>query len=101
MAIIMNTQESAAELGGGIRSLRLQKNLDQKTLGSRAGVSLTALSNLESGRGASVRTLVRVVRALGREDWLKALAPEAAVNPLHMLRGKAARRRARPRAEDR
>ena len=37
--------------------------------------ALQALQNLESGEGATVRTLVTVLRSLGREEWLRNLAP--------------------------
>jgi hypothetical protein len=50
----------------------------------RAGVGRSAVQNLESGHG-TLETLVRVVRALGREDWLHALAGQTTVNPLHLV----------------
>ena len=74
--------ELEALLGERIKGLRLNKNLDQETLASRAGVSVGALKNLESGAGARVKTLIGVLRALGREEWLASVAPVATVNPL-------------------
>jgi len=79
------TEEAEERLGERIRSLRLSKNLDQATVAERAGVSLRTVKNLENGRGSSVATLVRVVRALGRADWFDALQPVVAVSPLRML----------------
>ena len=70
-------------LGENIKTLRLQKNLDRQTLCDRAGVSVSALRHLESGQGAAIKTLIRVVRALEREDWLSGLAPQISVNPLN------------------
>jgi hypothetical protein len=43
-----------------------------------AGVSAETLRALESGHGTTVRTLLNVVRALGREEWLNALAADGA-----------------------
>jgi transcriptional regulator with XRE-family HTH domain len=83
------------KLGEAVKRLRLQKNLPREELCSRAGVSLTALRNLESGSGASVRTLVQIARALGKQDWLLAIAPQVTINPLHMLKEGAERQRAR------
>ena len=62
--------------------------MTQEDLANRAGVSLGALKNIESGAGANLTSLVKVVRALGREDWLAALLPpaEPAVSPVRMLR---------------
>jgi hypothetical protein len=62
--------------------------MTQEDLANRAGVSLGALKNIESGAGANLTSLVKVVRALGLEDWLAALLPpaEPAVSPIRMLR---------------
>lgn len=88
-------EELAVALGENIRALRLQKNLPQQELAARAGVSLSALRHLESGQGANLATLIRVVKALERQDWLQALAPQVSINPLHMTPTLAERRRAR------
>ena len=97
MKQIFSPQELGEELGEGLRALRLQKNLDQKTLGEMAGVSVSALKHLESGQGATVNTLVRVARTLGRQDWIRGIAPQVTINPLHMVKGPAPRQRARRR----
>jgi len=87
--------ELATSLGTSIRKLRIDRNLKQDELAARAGISLHALQNLERGAGATVRTLVTVLRALGREDWLKTLAPSPTINPLTLPRGATERKRAR------
>lgn len=74
--------EQELELGENLKRLRLNKNCDQKTLAARAGVSVRALRNLETGQGSSLKTLLSVVRALGREAWLQTIAPVATINPL-------------------
>lgn len=85
------------DVAESIKRLRLLKNLTRQDLCKLAGVSENALRHLESGTaGASVRTLVRVVKALNRQDWISNLAPVISVNPLDMVRGKP-RRRARPK----
>jgi hypothetical protein len=38
-------------------------------------VALNAVKHLESGHGATVGSLIRVLRVLGRTDWIDALAP--------------------------
>jgi len=57
--------------------------------------------NLEVGRGSTLRTLVRVVRALGRTDWLEALAPPVTVSPLALLSSKRPATRPRQRVSRR
>jgi transcriptional regulator with XRE-family HTH domain len=99
------TEEAEERLGERIRALRLSKNLDQAAVAERAGVSLRTVKNLENGRGSSVATLVRVVRALGRSEWFDALQPAVAISPLRMLaqerRDSAPQRASRPRRNPR
>jgi transcriptional regulator with XRE-family HTH domain len=81
-----STAEWEALLGEQLRSIRLDSGHDQAALADLADVSLTAVKNLENGRGSTLRTLVRVLRALDRADWLATLAPEPTVSPLDLLR---------------
>lgn len=94
MTTIQSPEEIEAALGESIRALRLDRNIDQKTLAERAGLSLRAVKNLEGGHGSTLKSLVRVLRALDREDWLKTIAPMATINPLAMTREAAPRQRA-------
>lgn len=96
--INMTPGEMEAALGEKLKSLRLSRNLDQKTLADRAGLSVRALRSLEAGQGSTVKTLVGVLRALGRQDWLNTIAPVATINPLTLTRDAQPRQRAsRPR----
>jgi transcriptional regulator with XRE-family HTH domain len=94
MAVSQTLEEAAADLGENLRRLRLNKNLDQKTLAARAGVSVRALRNLEGGQGTTVKTLLSVVRALGRDSWLQTVAPVPTINPLSFTSRAAQRQRA-------
>jgi transcriptional regulator with XRE-family HTH domain len=82
------SEEWERTVGEQIRATRIANNLDQAALSELANVSIGALSNLERGRGSSLTTVVAVVRALGRTDWLESLAPNVTVSPLQMLRSK-------------
>jgi transcriptional regulator with XRE-family HTH domain len=74
------------ELGASARALRIDRGLTQVELAERANVSVGALKNLESGRGSTTRTLVKVAHALGQDSWLHALAPTvASFNPLDLI----------------
>ena len=98
MDIAKSTEEWEIELGQQVRNLRLRHNLDQQTLAGQAGVGLSALKNLESGKGATVKTLIKVLRALGRASWLETLAPAVSISPMQMLKTRSVRQRAsRPR----
>jgi DNA-binding XRE family transcriptional regulator len=73
-------------LGHQFRALRLRSETDQKTLAETAGISLSALRNLETGRGVSLKTMLAVLRAVGRTDFINMLAPEPTFSPMQMLR---------------
>lgn len=84
--MVVKGEELEKALGEGVRRLRIASLLTQVEVAARANVSVGALKNLENGRGSSTSTLVRVVHALGQDDWLESLAPPpAAFNPLDLL----------------
>lgn len=87
-------------LGQHLRSLRLRQNLDQRELAARSGVALGVVKRLEAGGGATVKSLIKVLRTLGRADWIQALAPEVSISPLQMLKTKRARQRASKRKDE-
>lgn len=91
------TRELEAELGKQIRTLRLRLDLDQKQMAARAGIALNAVKNLETGKGASLHSLIQVLRTLNRTDWLGTLAPTISISPVQMLKTKRPRQRASPR----
>jgi transcriptional regulator with XRE-family HTH domain len=82
-------------LGEQLQALRLSKNLDQITTAEKAGISEKALRNLEAGRGSTVESLLRVLKALDSLDGLELLAPKPSVSPLALLRSSKVRRRVR------
>lgn len=97
--IFKTSQELQKILGTRVRQLRLSRNLDQRTTAEKAGISLRGYRRLELGSGSSVRTLVRVLKALDFLQGIEILAPEPTVNPLPLLRtSKPPQRVRRPRA---
>lgn len=82
----MSGEQLERELGHRIRALRATARLTQLELAELANVSVGALQHLESGAGATTGTLVKVLRALGRERWIDSLGPTPdAFNPLRAL----------------
>ena len=103
--LLFNTpEELQTVLGERLRRLRLDRNLDQRSTAEKAGISEKALRNLEGGRGSTVETLLRVLKALDHLQGIEMLAPEIGVNPLELLRQpkmqQRARRASRSRRED-
>jgi transcriptional regulator with XRE-family HTH domain len=89
-----SADEWEAQLGRQLRVLRLRQNLNQQQLAERAGIALNAVKNLESGKGATLRSLAQALRELGRLDWLNALSPAVSISPIQMLKSKKPRQRA-------
>jgi transcriptional regulator with XRE-family HTH domain len=83
------SEEFEHEVGAQVRVLRIARRLTQVELAELANVSLGALKSLEQGRGSTMSTFVRVLHALGRDEWLRSLqssAPSSAdFNPLDLL----------------
>lgn len=94
-------EEWQATLGENIRNLRILKNLDQKELAAQAGISVTAVRRVESGKTSTTETLIKALRVLGRTGWLDALAPIIDINPLQIskMASKAPRQRVRKSTE--
>lgn len=91
MAIIANqrsTEEWEMYIGHQFRALRIRAGVDQLTLAAHANTSIGAIKNLEHGKGSSLRTIIKVVRALNCTDWLEALTPTITVSPMQMLKTK-------------
>lgn len=95
MKRISTPEELEFSLGEDVKALRLQKNIARKILCERAGISVSALRNLEGGKGATLKTLIRVLKALNRESWLEQISPRTSINPLHLTKEKEQRQRAR------
>lgn len=88
------SKEMEIEFGQQLRNLRLRRNIDQRQIAEQAGVALNAVKNLENGRGATLSSLVKVLRSLGRAEWLETLSPTVGISPMQMLKAKQPRQRA-------
>jgi transcriptional regulator with XRE-family HTH domain len=82
-------------LGDRVRRLRLARNIDQRTVAEKAGLSEKALRNLEGGHGSTVETLLRTLKALDYLQGIEMLAPEVTVDPIAMLHSSKLPRRVR------
>lgn len=52
-------------IGSIIRNERLRKGLTQEELGERVGVGKAQISKIESGKGLTIKTVTKVLDALG------------------------------------
>ena len=96
--VFQTPKELQVALGERVRRLRLARNADQRATAGKAGISEKALRNLEAGRGSTVETLLRTLKALHALEGIEMLAPEVTVDPLALLHNsKPPRRVRRPR----
>ena len=94
MRTSLSVDDWEARLGHELRNLRLRQDVDQRTLAARAGVALNVVKHLETGKGSTLASLVKVLRALGRVEWLNSLAPTVSISPMQMLKTRRVRQRA-------
>ncbi|QXB42546.1 helix-turn-helix domain-containing protein [Jonesia denitrificans] len=80
--LIMNEEE----FGAHVRRARLIEDLSQQEVADRANITRATLTKLETGHGSSLKTLIKVLRALGRDDWLGTLEPIPDISPLRLAR---------------
>jgi len=92
----ISTPELQQNLGAALRRLRIELQLTQSDLAQRADIGVSTVVGLERGTG-SITSLVRVLRALDRSDWLDELSPEIESSPMELLRAA----RGRPRTPQR
>lgn len=103
MGIEVWTDEAIlGEIGGRLRTERLNRNLTIEDVANRAGVSVKTVRNVESGDNHSVATLLRLLRALGLLSRVDALLPEPGLSPIELakLRGKPRQRATGSRRRD-
>jgi transcriptional regulator with XRE-family HTH domain len=90
----MNNEVILKTLGMQIRQMRLNKNLTQIQLAQSAGVSRSAISQLENKGIGTMNSFVQILRALEKIEILNYFITEAPVSPIQIakLRGKTRQR---------
>lgn len=67
---VRGTQEWEREIGARVALVRKNQALSQQELADRSNVSRSAIKYLESGRGSTLSTFIKVIRALGLDASL-------------------------------
>ena len=78
--VLGKIEDLLVDIGSMLKRERLYRNLSQKVVSERSGISESALKNLEGGRGASLTTFIQVCRTLGKDEWIMRLGPADAVS---------------------
>ncbi len=94
---LATSEQIEAALCKRLENVRLSRNITQKQLADKAGVSPRTIGRLEKGQGVSVDTFIRVLTALGIQQNLEVLLPDPTVRPIERIDiGGGERKRARP-----
>ena len=91
----MTIAELATELGTRVRDLRVRQRFSQDELAAQAGLGVRAIRDLERGKGSTVESLLKVLKALDSLEGLSYLAPRPSVDPIALLKQRAPRTRVR------
>ncbi len=79
----MSDPAIVTELGSYLRQIRLQQNLTQQQLAEKAGLSRSAISEMENGKTAtSLLTIIQVLRALQQLHLLDSWKVAGQISPL-------------------
>jgi len=76
-----SSDEIQKELGNRAKATRIDMELSQAELANQAGVSPKTVSNLETGKDVSFRTVIEIMRALGCLQNMDSLLPEQIIRP--------------------
>lgn len=82
-------------IGQKIRELRLNANLSQKELAERSGISSFSISQIENGHNFSLISLIMIMRALNRLDYLSLFFEDRMLSPIAVLEEEPVRMRSR------
>jgi transcriptional regulator with XRE-family HTH domain len=82
----------------GCRRKRLQLQMTQAELARRSGLSLRMIKKFEGGAAVTVRSLMKVYRALGELHRIEGLVPEALASPKEVFAQESKTKKVRQRA---
>jgi HTH-type transcriptional regulator/antitoxin HipB len=88
---LLTPAEVQRMLAGRVRDDRIRMGLKQKTLASRAGVTLATLRKFEQKGEIALKYLMRISHALGRLDEFDAIFRPPAAATMADLESRAAR----------
>lgn len=80
------------ELGKRAAENRLAQNVSQRELAERAGVAISTVKRFEAGEGASLVSVVRMLRGSDAAENLDELITEPLPSPIDRLKAKGRQR---------
>ena len=83
---LLTTPQIEQELGRRFKRRRLELNLTQENIALRSGLSRRTITAVERGEGATLATVIEVLRALDSVQYLEDFLPDPGPSPLRMAR---------------
>ena len=83
---LLTTPQIEQELGRRLKRRRLELNLSQEGAALHSGLSRRTITAVEHGQGATLATLIDLLRALDAVDILEDFLPDPGPSPLAMAR---------------
>ncbi len=81
-----NNEIFLKQLGERIRRHRMQRNLTQKELAEKSGISIFTIAQMEKGNSVSMSMFVDVLRAMKLLNNFEYLLPEVGISPADLIR---------------
>ncbi len=74
-------------IGERLKHYRLEQNITQAELASRAGIARRTITSVEQGKGCTLNTLIRILQVLNQMDLIEQLLATPPLNPheIHRL----------------
>jgi len=83
---LLNDKAVLTLIGNRIAAHRINQNRTQSDLADEAGIGKRTLERIESGVSTQLISVIRVMRALGIIENIKALIPDMGPSPIQELR---------------
>lgn len=88
----MSDKAIVKEMGDRLNSLRLRKNLSQKDIAIKSGLSLKAIQTAEKGE-SKLLTYIKILRVLDALESLDDFLPDIGISPLMLAKTKGKQRK--------
>ncbi len=75
-------------LGRQLKQMRLNAQMSQNQLAEQAGLSRSTITQLETGKGGTISSLIAILRCLRKLNVLDSFATSAPISPLAVARNK-------------
>lgn len=82
----MSDLDIIRQIGKEIKHLRIEKNITQEMLSHDAGIDRSYLSQIENGRPTSLLTIIQILRALEKLDFLTTFFQEPSISPMQLAK---------------